>query len=84
MAVKLGQILSDVAQIDNAVNRTQKMISEGRGLRAKTHKTALPVLFALTPSSSNPPIDKTIESANGHPIKQEFFDKIRPHVMIAL
>ncbi|MEP0963357.1 MAG: hypothetical protein ABJQ70_14230, partial [Roseobacter sp.] len=40
------------------------------------HKTVLPALPALVPSSPNPPILKGIESANGLPIKEEFFNTI--------
>ncbi|MEP5730314.1 MAG: hypothetical protein ABJL67_13210, partial [Sulfitobacter sp.] len=50
----------------------------GHVLLTRTHKTAPPVLPALAPSSQNPPTNKGIESANGHPIKKEFFNKIRP------
>ncbi|WP_232716545.1 hypothetical protein, partial [Epibacterium ulvae] len=45
---------------------------------AKTHKTAPPVLPASVPSSPNPPTNKGIESAKGHSIKDEFFNKISP------
>ncbi|MEO9969435.1 MAG: hypothetical protein ABJG15_06335, partial [Hyphomonadaceae bacterium] len=38
--------------------------------------TVLPALPALVPSSPNPPILKGIESANGLPIKEEFFNTI--------
>lgn len=49
-----------------------------RALPARTHKTAPPVLPASVPSSPNPPINKGIESAYGHPIKEEFFNRISP------
>ncbi|MEP0962178.1 MAG: hypothetical protein ABJG75_10280, partial [Roseobacter sp.] len=52
-------------------------------LPAKTHKTVLPALPALVPSSPNPPILKGIESANGLPIKEEFFNTISSNLPFA-
>ena len=49
-------------------------------LPARTHKTALLVLPVLAPSSPNPPIDMTIESAIGHPTKEDFSTEFAPLV----
>mmetsp|Transcript_29091 Transcript_29091/g.55976 ORF Transcript_29091/g.55976 Transcript_29091/m.55976 type:complete len:281 (+) Transcript_29091:489-1331(+) len=46
-------------------------------LPERTRKTAPPVLPASVPSSPNLPINKRIESAIAHPIKEEFFNRIR-------
>ena len=34
----------------------------------------------VVPSSPNPKINKAIESANGHSIKEEFFNRISPNL----
>lgn len=49
-------------------------------LPARTHKIALLVLPVLVPSSPNPPIDMTIESANRHPSKEDFSTEFAPLV----
>ena len=50
-----------------------------RDRQSRTRKTARLVLLALVPTSKLPPLLRTIESANGHSIKQEFFNRIRRH-----
>ncbi|MEP2139350.1 MAG: hypothetical protein ABJI41_07555, partial [Erythrobacter sp.] len=50
------------------------------GLPERIRKTTQPELLASVPSSLDPPINKVIESAKEHPIKQELFNKIRPAV----
>ncbi len=51
----------------------------------RTHRTRPPVLPALDPSSPNPPTNTGIESAIAAPIKEEFFNRIRPkRIMLRL
>src|SRR6056297_3055848 len=82
VAVELGQMSADTAQVDEPINRPQKVLLWNVILQRELVKQRRLCFLSRSHHRAILPPDRRIESAISAPIKQEFFNRIRPLTQI--